>query len=408
MAKLFDAIHGFIELNELERKIIQTLPFQRLRAINQIPTATFIYSGGSHKRFDHSIGTMHVVGKIFDKVSSQKNIHEICHECSEEKLSYWQNVVRAAALCHDLGHLPLSHLAEEELIGKKGHEEWTMKIMRSHYLKPIFEEKGIDVEDVIKVAVGPKIYKEPFTKWELVLTEMLTGDCFGGDRVDYLLRDAYYTGLSYGRFDYLQLIDSVRLLTFDNSIVLGLEEDGIESCYALLLARFFMHCRLYQYPRAKSYSYHLKEFVIQFFENKQFLDSVENYIQINDFHVFAEIYSALFNPSHKGHEHAKAIMDQSDRVSVVSLTKKEFEKLMQDLEAASTDISFEKNNYSKSDFGLSFPVLLKSGIVTHAQEVADVPIPRVKQDWVYISPRLAEKAHKKLQDVSKGHKENFK
>ena len=253
--KIFDAIHGFIEMDATETKVVRSLPFKRLSCINQIASATFVYSGGSHKRFDHSIGVMKVVSDIYDKIEFRTHFPKL----TKEERHYWRRVMRLAGLCHDIGHLPFSHTAEEELIGKKGHEQWTLQILRSPYIAPILETGGIHVEDVAKIAVGEELYGSPLTPWESVLTQILTGDYFGGDRIDYLLRDAYFTGLSYGNFDHLQLIENLKLLNHGEKSCLGLEENGLESCYAMLLSRYFMHQRLYQYHRVKSYWYHLKE-----------------------------------------------------------------------------------------------------------------------------------------------------
>src|SRR3990167_2899683 len=210
--KIFDAIHGFIELDDLETKVTRSLPYKRLSSINQIAAASFVYCGGYHKRFDHSLGVMQVVSAIYDKIVSQKRFFALFPDFNEEKIIYWRRVMRLAGLCHDIGHLPISHTAEEILVGKKGHEKWTMRILRSPYLNPLLEAGGIQVDDVVKVAVGEEMYGTIYTPWEKVLSEILTADYFGGDRIDYLLRDGYFTGLSYGNFDHLQLIENLTLL----------------------------------------------------------------------------------------------------------------------------------------------------------------------------------------------------
>ncbi len=393
--KIYDPIHKFIELDLWEVKLIRTLPFKRLQAIHQIGSASFVYGGGDHKRFDHSIGAMFVCTKIFDQVTSNNFLTHF-PGFDRTVLPYWRKVLRAAALCHDLGHPPFSHLAELDLLGENGHEEWTMKIIRSHHLTPIWEEEGIDVEDIVKVSVGEKMYKTPLTPWESLVSEILTGDFFGGDRIDYLLRDSYFTGLAYGYFDYLQLIDSLKILPFKEKMVLGVEEDGLESCYALLLARYFMHKRLYQNPNVKSYSYHLKKFIIHFFEGKPFLDSVDNYLRVNDFEVLSEINKALFDENHPVHDHAKAIMDQTDRVSVFSMTKSEFDIIIDDLKLEPHLIHFEKNQVSKDKYGLRFPVLMKNDIVVPAHDISDVSIPVNFKNWVYIQPNMANVVMKKM------------
>ncbi len=372
---------------------------KRLQAIHQIGSASFVYGGGDHKRFDHSVGTMFVATKIFDQVTTKENLQNIPN-IDQEKLSYWRKVVRAAALCHDLGHPPFSHLAEEALLGEEGHEEWSLKMIRSSYLMPIWEMAQINPEDVSKIAAGEKLYKKtmniPMSSWENLVSEMLTGDFFGADRIDYLLRDSYFTGLAYGHFDYLQLIDSLRILPFNEGIMLGVAEDGLESCYSLLLARYFMHKRLYQNPNVKSYSYHLKKFIVHFFEGKSFLDSVDNYLKVNDFEILIEINTDVFDKTHPMHDEAMAIMDQQNRVSVFSMTKVEYNALKEGLKLAEGIIHFEKNPFSRAKKGLRFPVLMKNDTVVSAENVTDISIPVSFNNWVYIRPDKVNEIIKKM------------
>ncbi len=394
--KIFDTIHGFIELDPLETKLIKTLPFKRLSCINQIASATFVYPGGYHKRFDHSLGVMEVVTDIFDKLVAQPHFFNLFPDFNQETITYWRRVMRLAGLLHDIGHLPFSHTAEAELVGKKGHEKWTMRILRSSYIKPYLEEAGIHVEDVVKVAVGEELYGSIYTPWENAVSQILTADYFGGDRIDYLLRDAYFTGLSYGNFDHEQLINNLTLIMHKGKIMLGLEENGLESCYALLLSRYFMHKRLYQYNRVKSYWYHSKELVKNFFEGKDYLESVDKYIQVNDYDIFSDINKALFDPHHKSHSDAMALMDQKEPVQVFPVSSEEIEYLI----SIGENHFFEKNAAPQEKVGLFFPVLLKNGNIVEAQEVAEVSIPVYAQNWVYADADSMSRIKQALEDVS--------
>ena len=125
--RIFDPVHGFIHCNEIESALVDTEPFQRLRYIHQLGISYLVYPGGTHTRFEHSLGTMHLGTQIFEKIAPK------------EDRDYWRQIVRLAALCHDLGHLPFSHVAEKLMLGPSGHEGWTLKIIRSPYLKPIWE-----------------------------------------------------------------------------------------------------------------------------------------------------------------------------------------------------------------------------------------------------------------------------
>jgi HD superfamily phosphohydrolase len=401
--KIFDAIHGFIELDALETKLVKTIPFRRLTCINQISAATFIYPGGNHKRYDHSLGVMQVVTKIYDKIVALPNFSNFFPDFDHEKIVYWRRVMRLAGLFHDVGHLPFSHTAEAELVGKKGHEKWTMRILRSSYIKPILESSGISVEDVVKVAVGEEIYGALYTPWEKAVSQILTADYFGGDRIDYLLRDAYYTGLSYGNFDFQQLINNLTLIMHNGQILLGLEENGLESCYALLLSRYFMHKRLYQYERVKPYWYHSKELVKNFFEGKDYLDSVDKYIQVNDYDVYSDMNKALFDENHKSHIHARALMDQIDPIQVHPVTNIEIDFL----KSIGENHFFEKNSSNQEKVGLHFPVLLKNGNIVEAQEVAEVSIPVYTQNWVYADSESMSRIKQALGNAAKNNQDIY-
>ncbi len=402
--KIFDAIHGFIELDSLETKLIKTLPFKRLSCINQIAAATFIYPGGNHKRYDHSLGVMEVVTKMFDKLVALPIFFDLFPNFDQETITYWRRVMRLAGLFHDIGHLPFSHTAEAELVGKKGHEIWTMRILRSPFIQPILESSGIHVEDVVKVAVGEELYGTIYTPWEKVVSQILTADFFGGDRIDYLLRDAYFTGLSYGNFDYEQLINNLTLMMHHGQIKLGLEENGLESCYALLLSRYFMHKRLYQYNRVKPYWYHSKELVKNFFEGKDYLESVEKYIQVNDYDIFSDMNRALFDENHKSHYHAMALMDQKEPVHVFPISPEEMNYLI----SIGENHFFEKNALPNEKVGLFFPVLLKNGTIVEAHEVAEVSIPVDAQNWVYADSDSMTRIKQALDDIAKDKQDSIR
>ena len=112
-----DPIHVFIRYSSDERSVLDSRPFQRLRHVHQLALTYLVYPGATHRRFEHSLGTMELAGKIFDVVTNEDNIHPMVRELlpdivNRERLPYWKQVVRMAALCHDVGHLPFSHAAD--------------------------------------------------------------------------------------------------------------------------------------------------------------------------------------------------------------------------------------------------------------------------------------------------------
>ncbi len=219
-----DAVHVFIHFDSAERSLIDSPAFQRLRHIHQLALSFLVYPGASHKRFEHSLGVMEVAGRIFDVVTRPENVsdpvREVIPEYDSDEHKYWRKVLRIAALCHDTGHLPFSHAAEEVLLPDGwNHERITREIIHSDPLKEVWDamRPKPEPDDVVKLAVGPREAEKlrlglTFDPWQAILADIITGDVFGADRIDYLLRDSLHTGVAYGRFDHNRLIDTLRIM----------------------------------------------------------------------------------------------------------------------------------------------------------------------------------------------------
>ena len=122
-----DPIHEFIKLDSDERDVLDSLPVQRLRNVHQLAMEYLVYPGATHKRFEHALGVMELAGRVFDTITRNDLVHDEIRRLfredieSEDQKRYWRRVLRMAALCHDIGHLPFSHAAEVELLP----EGWT-------------------------------------------------------------------------------------------------------------------------------------------------------------------------------------------------------------------------------------------------------------------------------------------
>src|SRR5450755_3080228 len=140
-----DAIHIFVRLNSDERRVLDSPPFQRLRHIHQLALTYLVYPGATHKRFEHSLGVMELAGRIFDVVTEMRTIeHDEAREVipsDQLALKYWRRVLRMAALCHDLGHLPFSHAAERELLPAGwDHERLSRELILSEEMRSIWAQ----------------------------------------------------------------------------------------------------------------------------------------------------------------------------------------------------------------------------------------------------------------------------
>jgi uncharacterized protein len=277
-----DAVHVFIHFGDAERAVIDSAPFQRLRHIHQLALSYLVYPGASHKRFEHSLGVMDVAGRIFDVVTRPDKVtdrvRDVIPEYGGSEHQYWRTVLQMAALCHDTGHLPFSHAAEEDLLPEGwDHERITREIIHSPEMLAVWDSMRPkpDPDDVVKLALGPRKIEKlrlglSFDAWQAILAEIIVGDVFGADRIDYLLRDSLHTGVAYGRFDYHRLIETLRIIpgapegtnaSDDVDPQLGCERGGLESAEALMLARYFMFAQVYYHPTRLAYNEHLKDFL---------------------------------------------------------------------------------------------------------------------------------------------------
>jgi len=386
-SKLYDPVHQFIYLDEDEAALIDSLPFQRLRYIRQMGTSYLVYPGATHTRFEHSLGVMELSSQIFDRITAKFYPADL-------DIGYWRKVVRLAALCHDVGHLPFSHVAEKALLGKGGHEKWTYQIIQSTALMPLWEKLSSEysqpdlVEHLVKIAIGEKKlgeigYPLEFSAWERVMCEIITGDFFGADRIDYLLRDSKSTGVSYGLFDYHQLIETILIIApGQDDFELGIEENGIESCEALLLARHFMHRRVYQYPTVKSYNFHLSRFMAQTVH----LSDLNHYLMLTDNDVVIELFKAAKDPGHPCHLDAQSILERKHRhraIAIVSdISLQALEEFQRKVPAGAMAWDFMPPGVSK--IGFTFPVLLKNQKIVNGSDISTLSIPTGSHTWVYI------------------------
>lgn len=223
-AEIRDPVHGYIKTTKVERELIDSSFLQRLRRIHQLAGAYLVYPGGVHTRFEHVLGTMHVAGLIGETIANKAGIRK-------EEIQK----LRLAALLHDVGHGPFSHLFEEVLTEKTGmtHEDISQRIVLESEIKGILERSGISASDVSKLCVG-KLESWPF------MNEVIAGG-LSADMMDYLLRDSYFTGVEYGKVDIHRVIDSLDVI--DDHLVL--DRAALYAFEALLIARYEMFKAVY-------------------------------------------------------------------------------------------------------------------------------------------------------------------
>lgn len=414
-----DPIHVFIRLDTDERKVLDSRPFQRLRQIHQLALTYLVYPGATHRRFEHSLGVMELASRIYDVVTRPENIHfdsvrDILPGYDSIEHKYWRRVLRMAALCHDLGHLPFSHGAEERLLPEGwNHERITGEIIRSGEMREIWNnmKPPLDALDIEKIALGPKEVKTDFSDWEAILAEIIVGDTFGADRIDYLLRDSLHAGVAYGRFDHYRLIDTLRILPKGNDSVeptLGLDLGGIQSAEALLWARYFMFSQVYCHPIRRIYDIHLADFLEHRLDNGKFPTDVKGLLALTDSEVIVWLRETVLDK-------ASPVYSYAERIIMRKHFKLLYERNPPDLEinpdapekavytAASEKFDADLvrcDSYPQKGGGKIFPVRAKDNTILQSVSLSDTldKVPIVTTGFVFIDSSLLEEARKWLKD----------
>lgn len=244
---IVDSIHGDIRLKDHEVQVIDTPSFQRLRQLKQLAMAQQVYPTATHTRFAHSIGALGTMKRIIDAARD----NGIKFERDQE------DNLRLAALLHDVGHYPYSHLMEKldkvKVIKEevKGVSAPTKAIDARKSKYPVHEEVGALIvtgqKDLIKAIGGKKRAKEVadlFTRSRAADPQLskLIHSSFDIDRWDYLLRDSYAAGVPYGQIDVSYLLNNLRV---SPQKMVGFRDKALPAVEHLLLARFFMHRTVY-------------------------------------------------------------------------------------------------------------------------------------------------------------------
>ena len=225
VAEIRDPVHGYVKMTEVERDLIDTPFIQRLRRVHQLAGSYLVYPGAVHTRFEHVVGAMHVAGLIAESLAPTSEIGP--DEVQE---------VRIAALLHDVGHGPFSHMYEEVLAEKTNvtHEDISQRIVLGTPIRDVLEKNGFSAKKMSAFAVG-KQNKRP-----LFMNEIIAGG-LSADIMDYLLRDSYFTGVEYGKVDIRRVIDSLQVAEGR----LAIENAALYAFEALLLARYEMFKAVY-------------------------------------------------------------------------------------------------------------------------------------------------------------------
>ena len=233
---LKDPVHSYIHINyEVVWNCLDSKEFQRLRRIRQLGGDFQVYPTAEHSRFSHSLGVYEIVRRMVTEIKS----------LSVELSEYDKICVMLAGLLHDVGHGPFSHAFEH--VTNHSHEDYTAKIILGETeLNQVLTEVSPRLpEDIVSIIE----HNHPND----ILNQIISGQ-LDADRMDYLLRDSYFSATSYGQFDLERILRTMRVRKIDeNKKALVVKYTGIHSVEDYIMARYQMYWQVYYHPVARSY-----------------------------------------------------------------------------------------------------------------------------------------------------------
>ncbi|MFQ6094625.1 MAG: HD domain-containing protein [Candidatus Bathyarchaeia archaeon] len=265
-----DPVHGYVYITEAERRIIDSYAFQRLRRIRQLAGAEYVYPGANHTRFEHSIGVMHLSGLL----TRNPQLSEIISEDESQ-------MIRIAALLHDVGHGPFSHVFEYLLdkFLKKTHEDMTTWIIQTSELSDIISDLGYDSRVLSKLAVGN------LSKPKMNFMDQIIRSAVDVDKLDFVVRDTYHTGAEYGHVDIFRIIQTLDVLDGSLAVDMG----ALSALESFILARIESFKSIYFHRVGRAVQIMLAMAMEKAREELGLVDfkSPEEYLAFDDYTVWA-------------------------------------------------------------------------------------------------------------------------
>lgn len=290
-----DPVYGFVAFNEWEKEIIDHPAFQRLRRIKQLALTDMVYPGAVHTRFEHSLGVMHLATIMYDSiVNNNRRILEDRLSYNDIGLKKDRQLIRLAALLHDVGHAPFSHGSEEIMplnsVRNKPskHEDYTTAIIKN-VLNDVIETHPVNRRNcrIEAKEVAALIEGNTEVIGERIFWRVLISSQLDADRGDYLLRDSYHTGVKYGIYDHSRLINTLSLGTDPESedVVLGVNKDGWHVAESVVIARYQMFTQVYFHKTRRAFDYHLKNAMIKALDGGKLpgTEAIDSFLCLDDY-----------------------------------------------------------------------------------------------------------------------------
>lgn len=313
--ELRDPIHGTIHVSTPEVHLLDSVPYQRLRAIKQLGFSEFSFPGATHNRYLHSIGVSHLAGLAFDSIFRD---FEFSSAQARKRL---RECLKLAAYLHDIGHGPLSHTTEEVMplvkdldVGayrhrrqdpklpvrddenrQANHEDYTIKFVTDSSLTPILKREFPDLDPLHIACLIDKtlecpddLFKEGELDFRPILSQIVSSE-MDMDRLDYLERDAYFCGTNYGKVETEWLINNLTYHIQEGQMFLALNRRALYTFDDFLLARHHMHLMVYFHHKAIIFEEFLNRYLTSEDCTFRLPADIEEYIHCTDYALYQHL-----------------------------------------------------------------------------------------------------------------------
>lgn len=284
-----DPIHNLIKFSQGDPddrvlwELIQTAPFQRLRRIRQLGFTELVYPGASHTRLSHSLGAMQMARRMLQVFQRNAVIQQT------PEFPLWRRATLCAALLHDIGHGPYSHAFEEvsealEIV--LSHEHYTLKIIRETEIAEVLRRHGTELLDTTISFFDVEPGENPYSR--------IVSSQLDADRLDFLVRDRYYTGIKFGAIDLEWIFDSLDIQEMYTELGSSVKQfgfivksKGLTAIEEFLASYSHMYSKVYFHKTTRSAQYMVMDIMMELFSNAKIRSNIPDIFDLYQYFTAA-------------------------------------------------------------------------------------------------------------------------